>query len=66
VHILLNPIAHLEGFALGTLPSGILPTPLALHQSLLLIWPHLITLFALVAVCFGIAYIKFMRSEIRA
>lgn len=66
VHILLNPTAHLEGFSLGTLPKGILPTPLALGQSLLLIWPHLTTLFALVAVCFGISYIKFMRAEIRA
>ena len=66
VRILLNPVAHLEGFALGTFPRGILPTPLALNQSLLLIWPHLTTLFALVAVCFGISYIKFMREEIRA
>ncbi len=66
VRILLNPVAHLQGFALGTFPEGILPTPLALNQSLLLIWPHLTTLFALVAVCFGISYIKFMREEIRA
>ena len=66
VRILLNPVAHLEGFVLGTFPEGILPTPLALNQSLLLIWPHLTTLFALVAVCFGISYIKFMREEIRA
>jgi ABC-2 type transport system permease protein len=66
VRILLNPVAHLQGFSLGTLPEGILPTPLALNQSLLLIWPHLTTLFGLVAVCFGIGYIKFMRNEIRA
>jgi ABC-2 type transport system permease protein len=66
VHILLNPVAHLGGMALGTLPKGILPTPLPLGQSLLLVWPHLTTLFAMVAVCFGISYIKFMRSEIRA
>ena len=53
VHILLNFTAHLEGFVLGTLPKGILPTPLAPGQSLLLIWPHLTTLFAMVAVCFN-------------
>ncbi len=53
VHILLNSTAHLEGFVLGTLPKGILPTPLAPGQSLLLIWPHLTTLFAMVAVCFN-------------
>jgi len=53
VYILLNSTAHLEGFVLGTLPKGILPTPLAPGQSLLLIWPHLTTLFAMVAVCFN-------------
>ena len=66
VQILLNPVAHLGGMGLGTLPKGILPTPLPLGQSLLLVWPHLTTLFAMVAVCFGISYIKFMRGEIRA
>jgi ABC-2 type transport system permease protein len=43
-----------------------LPTPLALDQSLTLIWPHITTIFGLVAVCFGISYIIFMRAEIRA
>jgi ABC-2 type transport system permease protein len=66
VRILLDPTAHLEGLAMGTLPKEILPTPLALGQSLLLIWPHLTALFALLTICFGIAYIKFMRVEIRA
>ncbi len=46
--------------------EGILPTPLDLGQSLLQIWPHLTTLIAMVVICFGIAYIKFMRDEIRA
>ncbi len=63
VQIVLNPQAHLMGIA-GT--EGILPTPLALGQSILQIWPQLTTLFAMAAVCFGIAYIKFMRTEIRA
>ncbi|MCZ6625768.1 MAG: ABC transporter permease subunit [Deltaproteobacteria bacterium] len=66
VRILLNPIAR----TFGPIPQeqlvGILPTPLGLSQSLLLIIPHITTLFALVAVCFGISYIKFMRDEIRA
>ncbi|MFQ5851075.1 MAG: ABC transporter permease [Candidatus Binatia bacterium] len=65
VHILLNPTARVLGLALQSQLQGILPTPLALGQSLLLIWPHLTTLFALVTVCFGIAYTKFMRDEIR-
>ena len=66
VHILLNPTARLLGIALPEQTQGILLTPLALGQSLLLILPQVTTLFALVAVCFGISYIKFMRSEIRA
>jgi len=66
VHILLNPTARVLGTAMQSQVEGILPTPLALGQSLLLIMPHITTLFALVAVCFGISYIRFMRSEIRA
>ncbi|MGN6716112.1 MAG: ABC transporter permease [Candidatus Binatia bacterium] len=66
VGILLNPAARVFGMALQSQAEGILPTPLALGQSLNLIWPHLTTMFALVAVCFGISYIIFMRAEIRA
>lgn len=66
VHILLNPIARAFGPVLQEQLAGILPTPLALSQSLLLICPHIATLFALVGICFGISYIKFMRTEIRA
>lgn len=66
VHILLNPSARVFGLVTQSQVEGILPTPLALGQSLLLISPHLTTLFALVAVCFGISYIKFLRDEIRS
>jgi len=66
VSILLNPAARVFGLALESQAQGILPTPLALDQSLILIWPHITTLFGLVAVCFGISYIIFMRAEIRA
>jgi ABC-2 type transport system permease protein len=66
VSILLNPAARVFGLALQSQAEGILPTPLALGQSLNLIWPQITTLFALVAVCFGISYIIFMRAEIRA
>jgi len=46
--------------------AGMLPTPLSLGQSLLLIWPHLASLVALTAVCFAASYIRFMREEIRS
>jgi ABC-2 type transport system permease protein len=66
VHLVLNPTARILGAALEEQTQGILLTPLALEQSLLLILPQFTTLIALAGVCFGICYIKFMRTEIRA
>jgi len=40
--------------------------PLSFGQSLLLVWPQIVSLIALTALCFAISYIKFMREEIRA
>lgn len=40
--------------------------PLALHQSLLIVLPYIITLIAITAVCFAISYLVFMRQEIRS
>ncbi|HSO30670.1 MAG TPA: ABC transporter permease subunit [Candidatus Sulfomarinibacteraceae bacterium] len=39
---------------------------LSFDQSLLLIWPHVVALVALTAICFAAAYIWFMRQEVRA
>ncbi len=69
VSVLLVPGARTLGQTiqlLGGGAAGLLPNPLSLSQSLLSIWPHLVTIVALTAVCFGISYIKFMREEIRA
>lgn len=66
VNILLDPTERMVGLVLQNQPEGLLPSPLGLEQSLILIWPHITTIFALVAVCFGISYIIFMRAEIRA
>jgi ABC-2 type transport system permease protein len=66
VRVLLDPTERVIGVAFQSQAEGIMPTPLALGQSLNLIWPHIITLFGLVVVCFGISYIVFMRAEIRA
>lgn len=43
-----------------------LDSPLALGQSILLVWPQLTALLALTFVCFGLSYYLFMRQEIRA
>ncbi|MFP3974745.1 MAG: ABC transporter permease [Dehalococcoidia bacterium] len=46
--------------------AGMVPGPLALGQSLRLVWPHLTALIALIVICFSISYVNFMRQEIRA
>jgi len=43
-----------------------LESPLALGQSILLVWPQLTALVALTVICFGLSYYWFMRQEIRA
>jgi len=43
-----------------------LPNPLSLGQSILLIWPHITSLVSLSAICFAISYVLFMKQEIRA
>jgi ABC-2 type transport system permease protein len=55
---------------LGAITYGdlayILPNPLSLGQCLMAIWPHVVGLISLSAICFGISYIVFMKQEIRA
>ena len=54
------------GIVLEMLGSTIKPSPLSLSQSLLMVWPHLVILVSLTAVCFAVSYVVFMRQEIRA
>ena len=46
--------------------SGRMGNPLPLESSLLLVWPQIVTIIALCAICFGVSYIRFMREEIRS
>nr|WP_300662133.1 ABC transporter permease subunit [uncultured Acetatifactor sp.] len=46
--------------------SGALSSNLTLGQSLLLVWPHLTALIALMLVVFAVSYVSFMRQEIRS
>ncbi len=54
---------------LGAITYGdlayMLPNPLSLGQCLLAIWPHLVGMVSLSAICFAISYIIFMKQEIR-
>ena len=43
-----------------------IPTLLSFDQSVLLILPHIVILFALTIGCFALAYARFMRQEVRA
>ncbi len=43
-----------------------IPTLLTLDQSILLVWPQLVALVALTVLLFAIAYVLFLRQEVRA
>ena len=64
----LNPSVRLPG-SIGEAIQGsqqIPNTVLSIDQSLLLVWPEIIALVALMIVCFVAAYLAFMRQEVRA
>lgn len=63
---ILNPGVRSIGVVTTTAYSGAVASSLSFGQSLLLIWPHLVVMAALVIAGFAIAYINFMRQEIRA
>jgi ABC-2 type transport system permease protein len=54
------------GIVQALLQPNVPTNPLPLGQSLLIVWPQLVSLVALTAVCFGISYVLFMRREVRA
>jgi ABC-2 type transport system permease protein len=68
--LLQPPLAGTLLGIIGIIASGaagfMIPNPLSLSQSMLLIWPQLTGLIALTAVCFAISYVLFMRQEVRA
>jgi len=43
-----------------------IPSLLSLDQSFILVWPQVVALVAMTVVCFGAAYVLFMRQEVRA
>ena len=63
---ILMPNIRTLGPILITQVIGLVPNPLPLSQSLLLIWPQVVGLVALMAICFAIAYVKFMTQEVRS
>jgi ABC-2 type transport system permease protein len=64
--VLILPVWKGLGVITMSQAAYMVPTPLSLGQSLLVIWPHMVGLISLSAICFGISYIVFMKQEIRA
>jgi ABC-2 type transport system permease protein len=63
---LLDPTARFVGFVLLSQLDRAVPSILSLDQSLLLAWPQTVGIVALTVVCFAVAYVLFMRQEVRA
>ena len=65
--VLMNPnVRSLDIMSLVEYQNGAIASYLSLGQSLLQIWPHLVAMIMEVVVGFALAYISFMRKEIRA
>ncbi|HOQ09256.1 MAG TPA: ABC transporter permease [Syntrophomonadaceae bacterium] len=63
---IMNPAVRSMGPVLLEQAYGAIKGTLTFSQSLLLIWPQVVCLIAEMLICFAIAYISFMRQEIRA
>jgi ABC-2 type transport system permease protein len=63
---LLSPTVRSLGPLTVEQTVGAVASPLPLSQSLLLIWPQITGLIAATLICFALAYIIFIRQEIRA
>ncbi len=63
---LLNPEVRSLGLVTLSQIDRAIVSDLSLGQSLLLVWPQLVGLSAATVVMFAIAYIAFMRQEVRA
>jgi len=66
ISTILDPSVRSIGIVTSEQLSGAIVGYLPLGQSLLLVWPHLVGLIALMLASFAASYICFMRQEIRA
>ena len=66
VSTIMNPSVRSVNVVTVSQLTGAISGYLSLGQSLLLVWPHLTGLAALMFIAFGGAYVGFMRQEIRS
>lgn len=66
VSTIMNPSVRSVNVVTMSQLVGAISGYLSLGQSLLLVWPHLTGLAALMLIAFGVSYIGFMRQEVRS
>jgi len=64
--MILNPQLRSTGIVLSNQLDRAIPDPLSVEQSLLLVWPQVTAIVAGTVVVFTIAFVSFMRQEVRA
>jgi ABC-2 type transport system permease protein len=63
---LLYPITRTLGTISPAQMAFMIPNPLSLGQSVMLVWPYFTGLISLSAICFAVSYVLFMKQEIRS
>ncbi|MDD3656921.1 MAG: ABC transporter permease subunit [Atribacterota bacterium] len=63
---ILNPSIRFFGITTALKSLEVIPSPLSIGQSILVVWPQFVILIALILICFAISYVVFMRQEIRS
>jgi ABC-2 type transport system permease protein len=64
---LLNPLERtVAGVILPQQADRAIASTISVDQSLLLVWPQVVAMVALTVVVFAVAYVNFMRQEVRA
>lgn len=64
--VLLDPSQRTTGLVSITQIDRALVSNLTLSQSLLVVWPQIVTMVALTAAVFALAFVSFMRRDVRA
>jgi ABC-2 type transport system permease protein len=63
---ILNPSIRFFGITTALKNLEVIPNPLSIGQSILVVWPQFVILIALILICFAVSYVVFMRQEIRS